>query len=164
MDTGLQGVAWLWGEPTKILGSRNFQKHPWRLRVGGGEGCTVPLGPLPSPGPPSRMGVQSPPEATVAALGGGPGTPGEVWGESLPCPQPTLEGHQLRVAAPNAEGRGRWGKPSALVPLCPRGPSVPPGLAAFAAWALGVQAWGWVPRAGGFSGRGRMDPLLLLPP
>ena len=70
VNTGLWGAAWLRGEPTETLGSRNFQKHPWRHRVGSGRGTRFLWGLL-SLGPPSGTGLQSPPEATVVALQGG---------------------------------------------------------------------------------------------
>ena len=70
VNTGLGWAAWLWAEPTETLGSRNFQKHPWRHRVGRGRGTRFLWGPL-SLGPPSGTGLQSPPEATVVALQGG---------------------------------------------------------------------------------------------
>ena len=97
----------------------------------------MPLGPLPSPGPPQQgWGAKSPRSHWGGSPGRGadPGTPGEVWGESLPCPQPTLEGHQLWVVAPNAEGRGRWGKPSAPRATVPPDPAAVPLRALRPSW------------------------------
>ena len=69
----------------------------------------MPLGPLPFPGPPSRLGVQSPQEAIVVALGGGHRDSRRILGAN-PCPGPqsTLEGHQVQVAALEAEETSHW--------------------------------------------------------
>lgn len=69
----------------------------------------MPLGTLPFPGLPSRLGVQSPQEAIVVALGAGHRDFRRILGaDPCPGPQSTLEGHQVQVAAPEAEEKSHW--------------------------------------------------------
>lgn len=87
--------------------------------VGGAHGSSGALCPW---DPPAGLGCKVPQKPLWwLSRGAGTGTPGEVWSESLSCPQPTLEGHQVWVAAPKAEGRGLWWKPRVLVPCTPSG-------------------------------------------
>lgn len=81
----------------------------------------MPLGPLQSPGPPSGIGVRSPPEATVAALREVQAQGPQEKSGANPCPalSPPLRGISCRRQPQTLRGEAFGGSQVPVVPCAP---------------------------------------------